>query len=157
LNREKNKNHNIKKRVVSFSHLFFILFFAFSLPLSSSAKFIFTPAITKSYADFLKLKVASAEKVIRVAHQEDSQNGIAIYVANYGDIIRLLVSEDQATYDLLLGNEEIRIDKLEDLETDSPYYLFTQAEIRLQWAFVKLKFGDEGSAFPEKKITKKLH
>jgi tetratricopeptide (TPR) repeat protein len=133
--------------VVSFSHLFFILFFAFLLPISSSGKFIFTPAINKAYVDFLKLKVAPAEKAIRAAHQEDPQNGLAIYIANYGDIIRLLVSEDQAIYGLLLGNEEIRIDKIQDLETDSPYYLFTQAEIRLQWAFVKLKFGDEGSAF----------
>jgi hypothetical protein len=48
---------------------------------------------------------------------------------------------------LLLQNEDIRIEQLEKLEEDSPCYLFTQAEVRLQWAFIKLKFGDEGSAF----------
>jgi tetratricopeptide (TPR) repeat protein len=138
--------------VVSFPHLFFILFFALffqfmMLPLQSCGKFIFTPAINNAYHDFLKLRIISGEKLIRAAYKEDPENGIAIYIANYGDMIRLLVSEDPTVYELLLQNEDIRIEQLEKLEEDSPCYLFTQAEVRLQWAFIKLKFGDEGSAF----------
>jgi tetratricopeptide (TPR) repeat protein len=137
---------------VSFPHPFFIhfilIFFCITmLAFPSYGKFIFTPAINNAYADFLKLKTGSGEKLIIAALNEDPDNGIAIYMANYGDIIRLLVSENPVLYESLLQNEDARIDQLSDLKEESPYYLFTQAEVRLQWAFVKLKFGDEGKAF----------
>jgi tetratricopeptide (TPR) repeat protein len=152
LSKAQNSSHILKKRVVNFHHLFFILFFGFFFPAvfstsASYAKFTFTPAINNAYADFLKLKVASGEKLIEAALKEEPENGIAIYMANYGDVIRLLVSEDPSLYENLLDNEDTRIEKLSDLKEESPWYLFTQAEVRLQWAFVKLKFGDEGSAF----------
>ncbi|HXA01533.1 MAG TPA: hypothetical protein VNW99_06060 [Cytophagaceae bacterium] len=137
---------------MSFPHLFFILFSVFFFCIvapvfPSYGKFTFTPTINNAYTDFLKLKAESGEKLINSSIKEDPQNGIAIYIANYGDIIRLLVSEDPALYEALLDHEDKRMSLLSDLKEKSPYYLFTQAEVRLQWAFVKLKFGDEGSAF----------
>jgi tetratricopeptide (TPR) repeat protein len=137
---------------VSFSHPFFIYFFVFvfsvaAIPSACQAKFVFTPVINNAYADFLKLKVANGERLINSALKDDPENGIAIYMSNYAELIRLLITEDPDLYESLLKHEGERIDKLSDLEKESPYYLFTQAEVRLQWAFVKLKFGDEGKAF----------
>jgi tetratricopeptide (TPR) repeat protein len=137
------------KRVVSFPHLFFVLYFIPSLLLfnfPAYSKFSFSPKIEESYSNFLKLKISRGQKLIQEAIEENPDNGIAIYMANYGDIIQLLISEDPMLYEKLQGNEDARMDKIKTLETSSPYYLFAQAEIKLQWAFVKLKFGDEGSA-----------
>jgi tetratricopeptide (TPR) repeat protein len=138
-----------KKRVVSFPHLFFVLYFTaplLFLSLPGYSKFSFNPKIESAYQDFLKLKISNGEKLIREAIKEEPDNGIAIYMANYGDIIQLLISEDPVLYSKLQKNEELRMDKIKALEPSSPYYLFAQAELKLQWAFVKLKFGDEGTA-----------
>jgi tetratricopeptide (TPR) repeat protein len=136
--------------VVSFPHLFFVLYFFIPslllLPTDTYSKFVFTPKIETAYNDFLKLKIGNGQKLINEALAEDAENGIAVYIANYGDIIRLLISEDPILYAKLLKNEEARMNKIKSMDPSSPYYLFAQAEIRLQWAFVKLKFGDEGSA-----------
>jgi tetratricopeptide (TPR) repeat protein len=152
LSKAQNNIYRYKKRVVSFSHPFFILFFGLFLcliifPGPSYGKYAFTPLINNAYSDFLKLKTGSGEKLISSAIKEDPENGIAIYIANYSDLIRLLVSEDPDLYEELLGNEYLRIEKLASLKEESPWYLFAQAEVRLQWAFVKLKFGDEGKSF----------
>jgi hypothetical protein len=138
-----------KKRVVSFPHLFFVLYFILSplfISIPAYSKFNFTPQIENAYGDFLKLKLSKGQKLIQQAINEEPDNGVAIYIANYGDIIQLMISEDPSLYAKLQKNEEVRISEIKALEASSPYYLFAQAEIKLQWAFVKLKFGDEGSA-----------
>jgi hypothetical protein len=45
----------------------------------------------------------------------------------------------------------MRLDKLRDGNQQSPYYLYTQADIHLQWAFCKIKFGEYVSAVFEVK------
>jgi hypothetical protein len=133
--------------VADFFHPFLILlvllFFSFS---DAKASFTFNAKIGKAYSEFLKLKIASGQKLINEALKDDPENGIAIYMANYGDILPVFISEEPELYNKLKKNEEERLKKISRLSKSSPYYLFTQAEIKLQWAFVKLKFGDEVSA-----------
>jgi tetratricopeptide (TPR) repeat protein len=52
-----------------------------------------------------------------------------------------LVTEDPALFEQLAPREEERMRTLKSLDSNSPYYLFLQAEVQLQWAMVKLKFG----------------
>ena len=129
---------------MNFFHPFFILFFI--VPLSSHASFEFNPKLEKAYAEFLKLKISNGQKLTDEAIKENPDNGIAIYMADYAEIISIFISEDKALYEKLKKNEDLRIKKISQLSKASPYYLFTQAEIRLHWAFIKLKFGDEVSS-----------
>jgi hypothetical protein len=129
---------------VAFFHPFFILlFFLCSL---SHAEFTFTPKNEAAYTEFLNLRVDKGQTIINQALKENSKNGISIYLANYEDAIKIFLSEDPKLYKQLSKNEGIRIAKLQTLEKTSPYYRFTQAEVKLQWAFVKLKMGDELNA-----------
>ncbi len=125
-------------------HPFFILLFF--LPLFSKADFAFAPKNEAAYTEFLNLRVTKGQTLINQALKENAKNGISIYLANYEDAIKIFLTEDAKLYKQLSKNEDSRITKLQALEKNSPYYRFTQAEVKLQWAFVKLKMGDELNA-----------
>ena len=68
------------------------------------------------------------------------------YIENYTDFFTLFIQEEETKYKSLLKNKDIRINKIKASDPGSPYYLFCQAEIILQWATIKLKFGDKINA-----------
>ncbi len=80
--------------------------------------------------------------LIQKEKQLNPQNGIAVLLDNYVDYFSLLASESRADYERLKDNKSPRISALGDNEKNSPYYLFSQAEVYLQWGLIKGKFGD---------------
>lgn len=97
---------------------------------------------TQSYQNYLRLNSDFSEHHFNPT----TKDGISIYLSNYADILQLLVSEDFELFKKLSPNQDIRLEILEKMNQNSPYYLFTQAEIKLQWAIVKLKYGDKIAA-----------
>jgi tetratricopeptide (TPR) repeat protein len=73
------------------------------------------------------------------------RNGISLYLADYADLLYLLVAEDRAAYDRLEAEEDERLKRVRRMDDASPWNRFIQAEIKLHWAFVKIKFGHETS------------
>jgi len=108
------------------------------------ADFTFTPELQQAYADILKLKVRNGQQAL--APELARGNGIAVYLANYADMVTLLVSDDRQAYQRLARREDERLTFLKAQDEASPWQRLTQAEVRLHWAFVKLKFGQELSA-----------
>lgn len=76
----------------------------------------------------------------------DNQNLVKTYLTNYFDCIRLLSYENEAVYDSLIERQEQRIEELQKGPSSSPFYRLTQAEIHLQLAVTKAKFGNYWSA-----------
>lgn len=68
----------------------------------------------------------------------------AFYIASLSEILELLITEDEVKFEKFEDSWNDRIDLLEKIETDDA--LFMLAELRLQWAFVYLKFGHEFDA-----------
>ncbi|WP_234735288.1 tetratricopeptide repeat protein [Tellurirhabdus bombi] len=128
------------RRLIAF--LLFCLAGAISPVLA--ADFEFTPALQRAYADILKLKVQGAQRVI--APEVTRRNGVALYLDNYADMITLLISDDRKAFARFEAREDQRLDALRNLDANSPWQRLLQAEVRLHWAFVKLKFGQEVSA-----------
>lgn len=105
--------------------------------------FVWTPGLQRAYADLLKLKVQPARQRLST---ESARNGIRIYADDYADMLTLLFSDDEKAYAKIASREAERLDQLGNLDECSPWSRVTQAEVRLHWAFVKLKFGKEVSA-----------
>lgn len=114
--------------------------------LSCFAKFEFNIQNKAAYDDITKLKITSGASILSEALKSDPHNGINIYLENYIDVIKLFLSDDEETYKKLKDNEDKRLNQLEKLDRNSPYYKFTQAEVKIQWAFIKLRFNEELSA-----------
>lgn len=69
-----------------------------------------------------------------------------IYVASLADILELLITENEVSFEKYEDRWSDRIDKLEDIDPITADALFALAELRLQWAFTYLKFGHEVDA-----------
>lgn len=85
------------------------------------------------------------EKTRTVSTQ--SNTPLSYYYANLADVLELILLENDARFDELHNNESNRLDKLDQLDQDSPWTGFVEAEIKLQWAFINFKFGNDWDAF----------
>jgi tetratricopeptide (TPR) repeat protein len=119
-----------------------LLFFAIPI-LAQAQDFNWTPTQQRAYADLQKLRITSAQQTL--AH-DPTQNGIRIFLDDYADMLMLVTSDDDRLFKNLSNRESERLDALDDLDNSSPWQRVMQAEVRLHWAFVKLKFGKELSA-----------
>ncbi len=119
-----------------------LLSFLSFLP-TTAQPYAWTTGHRQAYADLSKLKVQPARQRLAA---ESNGNGITIWLTDYADMLTLLISDDENAFDQLAGRETQRLDQLRALPDDAPYARVLQAEVRLHWAFVKLKFGHEISA-----------
>ena len=103
----------------------------------AQSNFEFDKLQVQNYQTYLTLDFNFSKSYLDM-HTKD---GISIYLSNYSDILKLLISEDFEAFEKLAPNEGIRLEILENMNQNSPYYLFVRAEIKLQWAIVKLKYA----------------
>lgn len=85
----------------------------------------------------LSLEGATVDQAPKIVSPEK------IYIGSLADALELMVTEDDAKFDIYENSYETRINELEAISPVSAASLFALAEIRLQWAFVYLKFGHE--------------
>ncbi|MFZ1748905.1 MAG: tetratricopeptide repeat protein [Saprospiraceae bacterium] len=107
---------------------------------------LLTPALQEAYKDFTSLKIQSGKSKISLIRLKDPHNAMVDYIENYGDFFTLFIQENKSQYKELKNNKDIRLRKIQASDSSSPYYLYCQAEIILQWAIIKLKFGDKINA-----------
>ncbi|GGB99048.1 hypothetical protein [Dyadobacter sediminis] len=103
----------------------------------------FTSKLQKAYSEIQKLRLQPARELLNAERKTQPDNAFVPYLDNYADLHYLLISEDKNAYKQLSRLEEERLDKMAKLPDNSPYKRFLQAEIRMHWAFAKLKFGNE--------------
>ncbi|GAB3694572.1 hypothetical protein GCM10027592_15630 [Spirosoma flavus] len=121
-----------------------LLFIVWLIPLLASAQdFAWTSEQLRAYTDLQKLKIQSAQQTLSA---EQASNGIRIFLDNYVDMLTLVTSDDDKAFASLSEREDERLDALKALDDTSPWKRVLQAEVRLHWAFAKLKFGKEISA-----------
>lgn len=123
------------KRLLS---LFIFLFLTTQL----KANFDFNKNCIDAYKAILDLRIKDAEKLITTEKQQRPNNGITILLENYIDFYSLLISENQADYNRLKQLKSERLSLLSKQDKSSPYYLFAQAEVNLQWGMLKGRFQD---------------
>ncbi|UFH53629.1 hypothetical protein [Spirosoma sp. KNUC1025] len=121
----------------------FLFILTLTPALTYGQDFVWTPGLQRAYADLQKLKVRPAQQLLG---QEARTNGIRIFVDDYVDMMTLVSSDDDRRFEAIQDREDERLDVLKKLDDNSPWKRVVQAEIRLHWAFVKLKFGKELSA-----------
>ena len=107
------------------------------------------PTLQRTYADLLKGRMQPARLQLAAEPARpatDPANGVRLFLDDYADMVALLSSDDDRLLAQLAPHEAERLDLLEKLPDTSPYRRLLLAEVRLHWAFVKLKFGREAAA-----------
>jgi tetratricopeptide (TPR) repeat protein len=100
----------------------------------------FDARTTQAYSEVLDLRVEEAAQLLQ-PNQKTAQEA---YITGLAEALELLITEDAEKFQEYEDRFEKRIEtKWKSAEADN---LFMQAEARLQWAFVYLKFGHEFDA-----------
>jgi hypothetical protein len=152
LHSKNNHPYNLMKFRYSLS--FFFLFLCSNL--HAQAGFNFNTRCIDAYKNVFGLRMNDARTLIREEKQQDPKNGIPVLLDNYVDFFSLLISDNKTDYEKLKDRKSDRINALEKNDQNSPYYLFAQAEVYLQWGMLKAKFGDYVAAFLDIKKARSL-
>lgn len=127
--------------------VFLLSFLLLASPLSkaddTSYAVNFTPTLQRAYFEIQKLRIEPARQLIDEARAKNKNNAAIAYLDNYADLHYLMISEDKQAFQTLLKQEEKRLEVISDLPDSSPYKKFLLAEIRVHWAFAKIKFGSQ--------------
>ncbi len=134
--------------------LFFFLLI--SVLVQADGRFEFTPAARSAYDKVTSLRLEEARLEIGRMKVDDPDNLIAYHIENYIDLFTIFINEDEKEFDQLKKNKAPRLDQIQKGDKNSPYYLYTQAEVKLQWALVRLKFDEYFTALMEIKSAYKL-
>lgn len=110
------------------------------LSLHSKADFDFNSNCKQAYRAIFDLRLNDAKILIQKEKRQNPDNGITILLDNYVDYFTLLTSENKAEYERLRSLKSSRLKALEKQDKNSPYYLFSQAEINLQWGMLESRF-----------------
>ncbi|MES2109201.1 MAG: tetratricopeptide repeat protein [Bacteroidota bacterium] len=136
-------------------YLLVFTFFLFS-SLAARANFAYDATCIDAYKAILSLRMNEARQLIAKEKQLNPGNGIVVLLENYIDYFSILASESKSDYEKLKDKKDERISALEENDKNSPFYLFSQAEIYLQWSFLKAKFGDYMSSGSDAKSANSL-
>ncbi|HTN20582.1 MAG TPA: tetratricopeptide repeat protein [Pelobium sp.] len=138
--------------------LLVVLAFILSNALITKANFDFNSNCVNAYNAIFDLRIKDANILIQREKAQNPQNAIPVLLDNYIDFFTLLSSENKADYERLKSRRDSRISFLSKQNKNSPYYLFAQAEIYLQWGLLKSRFQDYmSSGFDVKKADNLLN
>lgn len=128
---------------------FCLILFLVLIPGALSAKFDFNANCLKAYGLIFELKLNAARQLIAVEKKNNPENSIVPLLENYIDFFQLLTTDSKADFDRLKGNKSARLDQIEEDKEKSPYSLYARAEINLQWALIRGRFGEQFNAAME--------
>jgi tetratricopeptide (TPR) repeat protein len=118
--------------------------------------FEFTPMARQAYNKAISLRFGEAYNLMAQMRLKDPDNLIVYHLENYIDFFKVYIHENEAEYRELKKKVDARLEAIAEGDPSSPYYLFVQADIRLQWALVKLRFEDYVGAFTDVSKAHKL-
>ncbi len=136
------------------------IIFALLIPLALRAEghFEFTPDVRRAYEQATSLRFREARLTLAQVKLYDPHNLTVYHIENYIDFLNLYLNPNPDDFNLLKKNQEARLSKISSGDSSSPYFLFAQADVRMQWALVKFRFGEWVAGFSDvNKACRLLH
>ena len=104
------------------------------------ASFEMNENMQQSYSHIINLEFEEATLILSSEQSQNPKNGFIILHKNYIDFLTILITEDLNYFESHEDLKDERLRLLDDNDKNSPYYLYSKAEVTLQWAFSRLKF-----------------
>lgn len=125
--------------------------------LTAEKYFHFTTDAKTAYEKAIDLRFGEAYALLAKVRLQEPDNLIVHHIENYIDFFKLYINESEEEYKQLKAKRDRRLETIVNTgNPNSPYYRFVQADIRLQWALVRLRFEDYIGAFTEVSKAYKL-
>lgn len=118
--------------------------------------FEFHPSARSIYTQIVQLRLTEASTQLARMKSAEPNNLIAYHLEDYIDFFTLYISEDEEAYRRMSANRDRRLALVAQGDSESPYFLYVQAEIRLHWALLRLRFEEYLPAFTDINRAHKL-
>ncbi len=115
----------------------------------AAGKFELSPKLHTAYNQALSLRFEEAITAIDALKISEPNNMMVFFVENYIDCLKVFVNEEEPELRRLEVNKDKRLALLKKGDPKSPYYRYTQAQVRLMWAMARLKFNEYLTAVRE--------
>lgn len=96
----------------------------------------------QAYEYILSLRFDKAENLLIKEGNDNPDNRIVSYLRNYAGFLEVVISENKQRYDNFSKESQQLLDHVESGNTNSPWHLYTQAQLYLQHSFTAMRFGD---------------
>lgn len=113
-----------------------------ALSVTAEKVYDFNSTCQQAYSEITRLRIASGQKLINQARQQNPDNLIPEMLEGYIDFFILFFNEDPAEYNKRQDNFANRIDAYEEGPHNSPFYNYCRAVSLMQRATVGIKFGE---------------
>ena len=120
--------------------VFIIIFLLIGL--HAQATFEWNKNCQKAYTEIINLKFKHGKDLLKIEKQQNPQNLLPYFIENYIDFLTIQIGEEQRDFNRLKENKNNRLDILYEGDESSPWFLYCQAEVHLQWAGNRLKFEE---------------
>lgn len=108
--------------------------------------FAYSPVAVAVYQEIARLEFEAANQQLARLRRVEPGNLVVYHLENYRDFLQTYFSESTEDYQRLQDARQDRLAHILSGDPNSPYFLFIQADIRLQLAIVRFKFEDYFSA-----------
>lgn len=112
----------------------------------SAADYSMNQNCLKAYDLILELRFDEAQELLKKEKTVNPTNNIVPYLENYRDFLQVIISEEEPVFNSLSAQKKNRLAHLESGNVKSPWHLYCQAQVNMQWAFARLKFGEYTTA-----------
>ncbi|SVE30575.1 uncharacterized protein METZ01_LOCUS483429, partial [marine metagenome] len=106
------------------------------------ASFQMNEDMQMAYLHIINLEFDAAQNLLNKEKIKRSNNGIIYLYENYIDFLKIIIGEEFTYFEKQEKLKNERLKKIISNDKSSPYYLYSQAEIHLQWAFARIKFKE---------------
>jgi hypothetical protein len=135
--------------------IFIFLFIGFSA--LAEEEFILSKSIVNAYTACFNFKLEDARSFLIEDRVVNKNNAFRYLIENYIDAINLLVEDDPIFYKVALSKRLKRLEALSECNRESVFYNYVLSDVHLQWAFVRIKFGDQVKAVNELRLAAKYN
>lgn len=132
--------------MVKWVYISLCFFFGIS---ASANHFEFTQNCHQAYKAIIGLRLEEGSHWVEREKQQNPSNYMVHLLEDYIDFFTLYITEDEARYYELQKNRRKRLKLVQKGDKNSPYYLYTIAEIHIHWAITRLKFEEYLGAFSD--------
>jgi tetratricopeptide (TPR) repeat protein len=146
-----NSAQNHCAEFLIFAHMRILLVITFCLgafvnSFAQSFTYDFNDRCEEAYQAIMQLRLQKGMALLEAEKKAHPHNLIPYLLENYADFFELFFNEDPRQF---AAKKHARLQRLELLikgPKNDPYYFYSQAVIRFQWALIRVKFGEKWDA-----------
>jgi len=142
----------IKACTLEYIRRWYTLFLCILLPsVATGAHYRYTPQMIEAYQQIMALDWAGAEQSLTQLQKEDPENLCLQHLLSYRAFFKIYTKDQSIGLKSFKGIRDEALKQVSKGPEDSPWHLYIQADIRLQWALLKFRYGEYFSGFWEVK------